>query len=542
MLDQILLLGSIAVPLAVSLSFFAGWVRDDEWVVKLACLGFGFPCVAGILLFIKFDGTVDGYCFEILYEKMGLQELGITFHLGLNGVSSPLFAMAGIVGLAAGLAAVFSGAKRLKLYLALLCFMQSGLMGLFASVDLFFYYLFHEFALIPTFIMIGLWGGRNRRGIALEITIYLTLGALVSLGGLVALNVMVDAPKFDFPTLSQALSDIALHDSTQAKIFGLLLLGFGILVALFPFHTWAPRGYEAAPTPVSMLHAGVLKKFGLYGLIQIGAPLLPEGALFWSPWLLWLALGNVLFVGMVTIAQGNLKSMVGYGSVMHMGYCFLGIGVCSSLGAGSAVMLMAAHGLSVSLMFLLSASIQRRSGTYEMGQMGGMAGKTPILACFFVAASLATIGLPGFGNFWGEFGVFLSLGEQPSHRIFLGLAALGIILSAVFGLRAVARIFFGPQSEELTAHENKNPIRDLGLTEALPAGLILAALLFLGLWPRGISDRINKEITDRYEKVDHASLSRFLPPCCLVPQGGEESNQTTPAQESPPVVVEPEER
>ena len=245
---------------------------------------------------------------------------------------------------------------------------------------------------------------------------------------------------------------------------------------------------------------------------------------------------------MVTIAQDNLKSMVGYGSVMHMGYCFLGIGVCSSLGAGSAVMLMAAHGLSVSLMFLLSASIQRRSGTYEMGQMGGMAGKTPILACFFVAASLATIGLPGFGNFWGEFGVFLSLGEQPSHRIFLGLAALGIILSAVFGLRAVARIFFGPQSEELTAHEKKNPIRDLGLTEALPAGLILAALLFLGLWPRGISDRINKEITDRYEKVDHASLSRFLPPCCLVPQGGEESNQTTPAQESPPVVVEPEER
>jgi NADH:ubiquinone oxidoreductase subunit 4 (chain M) len=206
MLDQILLLGSIAVPLAVSLSFFAGWVRDDEWVGKLACLGFGFPCLAGILLFIKFDGTVDGYCFEILYDKMGLQELGITFHLGLNGVSSPLFAMAGIVGMAAGLAAVFSGAERLKLYLALLCFMQSGLMGLFASVDLFFYYLFHEFALIPTFIMIGLWGGRNRRGIALEITIYLTLGALVSLGGLVALNVMVDAPKFDFPTLSQALS------------------------------------------------------------------------------------------------------------------------------------------------------------------------------------------------------------------------------------------------------------------------------------------------------------------------------------------------
>ena len=177
------------------------------------------------------------------------------------------------------LAAIHSGADRLRLYLALLLIMQSGLMGLFASIDLFFYYLFHEFALIPTFIMIGLWGGRDRRSVALEITIYLTLGALISLGGLVALNVLVDAEKFDFPSLSSALAEIALADSTQVKIFGLLLFGFGILVALFPFHTWAAKGYEAAPTSVSMLHAGVLKKFGLYGLIQIAVPLLPEGAL-----------------------------------------------------------------------------------------------------------------------------------------------------------------------------------------------------------------------------------------------------------------------
>jgi len=527
-LDQILLLGSIVVPAVVSIALFSGLVEKDDLAKQLAFLGFGFPCIAGIVLFINFDGAQEGYCFEFLYEEMGLQELGITFHLGLNGVSSPLFAMAGIVGLAAGLAAIGSGAERIKLYLALLCLMQSGLMGLFASVDLFFYYLFHEFALIPTFVMIGLWGGRDRRSIALEITIYLTLGALISLGGLVALNVMVDAPKFDFPSLTQALSDSSLHESTQAKIFGLLLLGFGILVALFPFHTWAARGYEAAPTSVSMLHTGVLKKFGLYGLIQIAAPLLPEAALDWSPWLLWLALGNVLFVGMVTIAQSNLKSMVGYGSVMHMGYCFLGIGVCSSLGAGSAVMLMVAHGLSVALMFLLSTYVYRRSGTFEMSEMGGMAGKTPVLACFFVAASLATIGLPGFGNFWGEFGVFLSLGEQEEHRLFLGLAALGIIISAIFGLRAVARVFFGSPSDELDGHEKKNPIRDLDLGEILPAGLILAALLFIGLWPRGISDRIDNEIRQRYEAVDFAALSRFIPACCLIEAGNEDSNQTEP--------------
>lgn len=528
-LDQILLLGSIIVPALTSALLFASIGGGDDWAKKLAYIGFGFPFIAGIVLFFNFDGSNGGYCFEIFHPRMGLQELKITFHLGLNGVSSPLFAMAGVVGLAAGLTAIRSGAERLRLYLALLLVMQSGLMGLFASIDLFFYYLFHEFALIPTFIMIGLWGGRDRRSIALEITIYLTLGALLSLGGLVALNVMVDAEKFDFPSLSHALANTEMLESTQIKIFGLLLIGFGILVALFPFHTWAAKGYEAAPTSVSMLHAGVLKKFGLYGLIQIAAPLLPEGALAWSPYLLWLALGNVLLVGFVTIAQTNLKSMVGYGSVMHMGYCFLGLAVCSSLGAGSAVMLMVAHGLSVALMFLLSTYIQKRSGTFEMDEMGGLATKTPVLACFFVAASLATIGLPGFGNFWGEFGVFLSLGENPDHRLFLVLAALGIIISAIFGLRAVAKIFFGTGSDELIKHEKENPISDLKPAEIIPAGIILSALLFLGLWPRGVSDRIDQEIGTRYEKIDFAALSQFTPACCLPNAEGVglDNNQTS---------------
>ena len=537
--DQILLLGSILVPALTSVLLFAGNGGGDSLAKKLAYIGFGFPFIAGIVLFFNFDGSNGGYCFEIFHPRMGLQELKITFHLGLNGVSSPLFAMAGVVGLAAGLTAIRSGVDRLRLYLALLLVMQSGLMGLFASIDLFFYYLFHEFALIPTFIMIGLWGGRDRRSIALEITIYLTLGALLSLGGLVALNVMVDAEKFDFPSLSEALASAEMLESTQTKIFGLLLIGFGILVALFPFHTWAAKGYETAPTSVSMLHAGVLKKFGLYGLIQIAAPLLPEGALAWSPYLLWLALGNVLFVGFVTVAQTNLKSMVGYGSVMHMGYCFLGLAVCSSLGAGSAVMLMVAHGLSVALMFLLSTYIQKRSGTFEMDQMGGLAIKAPVLACFFVAASLATIGLPGFGNFWGEFGVFLSLGENPDHQLFLVLAALGIIISAIFGLRAVAKIFFGTGSEELTEHEKEYPISDLKPAEIIPAGIILSALLFLGLWPRGVSDRIDQEISARYEKVNFAALSQFTPACCLPNANGVDldNNQTSydSLQESLPV-------
>lgn len=527
--DQILLLGSIVVPALVSIILFSGFAKSDDFVKKLAYLGFGFPLFSSVILFFRFDLNGGAYAFEILNPRMGLQELKITFHLGLNGVSSPLFAVAGIVGFASGMAAINSGAERMRLYLALLTLMHSGLMGLFASVDLFFYYLFHEFALIPTFIMIGIWGGRDRRSVALEITIYLTLGALLSLGGLVALNTMVDADSFDFPSLSKALAETALLESTQGKIFGLLLLGFGILVALFPFHTWAARGYEAAPTSVSMLHAGVLKKFGIYGLIQIAAPLLPDAAIAWSPYLMWLALGNVLFVGFVAISQTNLKGMIGNGSVMHMGYCFLGVAVCTSLGASSAVMLMAAHGLSVALMFLLANYIHRRTDTLEMNEMGGMAARTPILACFFVAASLATIGLPGFGNFWGEFGVFLSLGERPEHHIFLGLAALGIIVSAIFGLRAVARIFFGESSEELLEQIKKKSIHDLNSKEVIPAAVILMPLLVIGLWPRTISSRVDHEIQGRFDLVDKAAIIHFTPPCCPV----NENNTSQPSFPSP---------
>lgn len=523
---QTLLLGSVLVPSIASLGILFFLLNDKHMAKKVAYVAFGFPCVTGIILFLNFDPNHTGYAYEILYDRMGLQSLGITFHLGLNGVSAPLFAMAGFVGLAAALVAIQSDTDRLPLYLSMLAFMQSGLMGLFASIDLLFYYLFHEFALIPTFLMIGLWGGRDRRTIALEITIYLTLGALISLGGLVALNVMLDAPKFDFPSLSAAILADGLGIETQKKIFGLLLFGFGILVALFPFHSWAPRGYEAAPTSVSMLHAGVLKKFGLYGLVQLALPLLPAGGLSWGPYILWLALGNILFVGAITVAQNNLKSMIGNGSVMHMGYCFLGLGVCSSLGASATIMLMCAHGLSVSLMFLLANNLNQRTNTLEMNEMGGLAAKTPLLACFFAAATFATIGLPGFGNFWGEFAIFLSLGgygldgsgEITEKHLFLVLAALGIIISAIFGLRAMSRIFFGEQSEELSAHEKKSKINDLSFAETIPAVLILLPLMFIGLWPKGISEGIDTNITKRYELLEKGGSNFGLPSCCPVDQ------------------------
>jgi NADH-quinone oxidoreductase subunit M len=324
------------------------------------------------------------------------------------------------------------------LYLTLLLVMQGGLMGVFASVDVFYFYFFHELALIPTFIMVGIWGGRDRSYAAMKMTIYLTLCAMLSLIGLIAIYVKSGAETFDLIALRRELLANPLPVFAQKNIFGLLMFGFGILVSLWPLHTWAPLGYGAAPSSAAMLHAGVLKKFGLYGLIQIALPLLPLGLGSWTWVLVALALGNILIIGLVTIAQRDLKQVIGYSSVMHMGYAFLGVAAFSVMGAGGVVLMMVAHGLSVALLFLLSTSIYHRTQTFDLGQMGGLAQKAPVLAAFFVAATFASIGLPGFANFWGELAIFVSLWKL-SPWVTAGAVA-GVIISAIYGLRAAANV------------------------------------------------------------------------------------------------------
>jgi NADH-quinone oxidoreductase subunit M len=248
-----------------------------------------------------------------------------------------------------------------------------------------------------------------------------------------------------------------------------------------------------------MLHAGVLKKFGLYGLLQIALPLLPGGAQHWSHWLALLALGNVVVIGLVTMAQSDLKQVVGYSSVMHMGYAFLGIACLSTLGAGGVVLLMVAHGLSVALLFLLSTSIYHRTQTYDLGEMGGLAQKTPVLAALFVTATFASIGLPGFANFWGELVIFTALWNF-SHGIAVA-AVTGVIISAVYGLRAAARVFFGPPTEAFAKIVEEHPPTDLRWSERIPALWLLAVLLFIGFWPRSVSTPLDDTLRSVYAPI-----------------------------------------
>ena len=486
---------AIATPLVAALIIALGLPK--RLATKLAAIAFTVPALIALWLWKEFPAEGAAlYQYRSSFDT-GLSAYGINLKLGLNGVSLPMFLLAAIVGLAAGLYALRSGAERLKVYLMLLLIMFGGLLGVFASIDVFFFYFFHELALIPTFIMVGVWGTRGKDEnsyAAMKLTIYLTAGAMLSLIGLIAIYVKSGADSFDLVTLRTVLTADPLRVTTQRYIFGLLMFGFGTLVSLWPLHTWAPLGYGAAPSSAAMLHAGVLKKFGLYGLIQIALPLLPAGAAWWAWKLALLAgVGNVLVIGFITMAQRDLKQMLGYSSVMHMGYCFLGIACLSVVGSGGVVLLMVAHGLSVALLFLLATSVHHRTRTFDMADMGGLAQKTPVLAAFFVAGTMASIGLPCFANFWGELTIFVALWKySPGITV---VAVSGVVISAVYGLRAAARVFFGPPSEHMQKVSAEHPPADLGWDERLPALILLAALLFFGFYPRSLSDPVGDALS-----------------------------------------------
>ena len=496
---------AIVTPLGAALVIALGLPK--RFATKLAAAAFALPALIALWLWSQFPAEgAQNYQFLSSLDT-GLASFGISLKLGLNGIALPMFLLAAIVGLAAGLYALRSSAERLKTYLVLLLVMHGGLLGVFASVDIFFFYFFHELALIPTFIMVGIWGGRDRNYAAMKMTIYLTVGAMLSLIGLIAIYVKSDASTFDLIELKRAIAVQGIGAATQNNIFGVLMFGFGILVSLWPLHTWAPLGYGAAPSSAAMLHAGVLKKFGLYGLIQIAVPLLPEGAAHWAWKLALLAsLGNVLVIGFVTMAQRDLKQMLGYSSVMHMGYCFLGIAALSTIGTGGVVLLMVAHGLSVALLFLLATSIHHRTHTFDMSEMGGLAQKTPVLAAFFVAGTMASIGLPGFANFWGELTVFVALWNFSPW--ITAVAVAGVVISAIYGLRSAAWVFFGQPTEALQRVTAAHPPADLDWYERLPALILLAALLFFGFYPKAISQPVDQALTSTVARTAPVSFQR----------------------------------
>jgi NADH-quinone oxidoreductase subunit M len=443
----------------------------------------GFTLAATALAY--FGGFEPGHRgFQFVSSYPISSDWRINFTLGIDGLSLMMLILTAVVTFAA---IWFTGeiSQHEHAFYACLLFIAGGAMGAFASLDLFFFYAFHELALIPTFLLIGIWGSGNRQAAAWKITIYLATGSFILLLGLIMLyrSVPEAARSFDFRALQKAAATIPAD--AQGNIFLVLLIGFGILVSLFPFHTWAPDAYASAPAPAAMLHAGVLKKFGLYGLLRLALPLLPEGAQHWNTLLIVLLLGNIIYVGLVTIAQKRLDWVLGYSSVMHMGYIFLGIASGTLVGTNGAAVLIFAHGISIALLFALAGEIRQRTGTLLLTDLGGLGKVMPQAALAFGVAAFASIGLPGFANFSGEvmvlFGTFRN-GANPDRftifQIATVLALWGVVISAVYMLRAYRQIFMGG------LRDTWKGVTDIPGSLRIPIAILVAMSLWFGFFPQ----------------------------------------------------------
>ena len=473
----------ILLPIIAALAI---WLGAPARATSVGAAILNLLIVLGLLFQFK-SASAGGSGMAFESARVVLDNPAITFGVGADGVSLILALLTALVTFAA----VWQiAADKPAIYHIASLLIAGGGLGAFLSTDVFFIYAFHELALIPTFLMIGLYGhgeDSHRKAVAWKTTIYLGAGSLVLLAGLAWLVLEYSGGQkltFDLNALRAQAALTPLPVEKQGLIFFVLLLGFGTLVSLFPLHSWAAPAYATAPTPVAMLHAGVLKKFGLYGLIRIALPLLPQGAqVEWvQQALLFMLLGNILIIGFVTIAQRSLDQVLGNSSVMHMGYIFLGIAAGTEVALQGAVLLMFAHGISIALLFALAGRMRNQLGTLELSKLGGLASHAPIFTLLFAFGAFASLGLPGLANFAGEVMVFLgAFGSNGSTEFgpmqwTVVVALWGVVMSAVYMLRAFRDIFQGTANAGLFMND---PV----LSQRIPLILLAAALLIVGCCP-----------------------------------------------------------
>lgn len=439
-------------------------------------------------LFLNYNGGLAGGRFQFEEKHAWAPTIGIGYHVGVDGINLGLIVMGAIVAFAATCVSRRIATREKEFYI-LLMLMAGGILGAFASLDLFCFYFFHELALVPTFIMIGVWGqGENKNHAAFQITLYLSLGALLVLIGLLALYLQLPpgSRTFDIVAITDYFKTHQIAANAERWIFPLLLFGFGILVSLWPLHTWAPQGYGSAPPATAMLHAGVLKKFGLYGLIRIALPIMPSEAQKWVFVLAFLCLGNIVYCGLVAMRQRNLNMLIGYSSVAHMGFAFLGIASVTTIGITGTVMIMVAHGFLAALSFALSGYVQEETKTLDMDEMGGLLRHLPFVGTVMIMAMLAGCGLPGFANFPGE--VMVLFGSWDRFAMVAGVAVWGaLVIGGVYMLRAIRKIWHG---------EKQWPgISDpAGPWRKFPYTLLILSLIVLGCFPRLLTDSIQDSV------------------------------------------------
>lgn len=452
---------------------------------------------AAIAVALGYDRAQGGV--QMVSSHPVVPALGIHLTFGVDGWGVPLLLLTAVI-LTVGVFASWKLADRARDFFVLLLLLTSGVAGVFVSLDLFIFFLCYEIAVLPMYLLIAIWGTSNKvtpdgpfrftwklfdiggkEYAAMKLTLMLLIGSALILAAMLAMYVEAGKNSFDL----RDLASVHYSATLQSAGFIALWLGFGSLAGVWPFHTWSPDGHAAAPTAVSMLHAGVLMKLGAFGVIRIGMVLLPEGAREWA-WLVGsVAMINVVYGALSAMAQKDLKYIIAYSSVSHMGVVMLGAATLNINGWNGAVFQMVAHGLMTGLFFALVGLVYGRAHSRWVPDMGGFADKMPIVAVCFTIGSLSSLGLPGLAGFVAEFLVFLGA-WQSGQWIWAMAGLIGAFVTAVYVLRATRTVFWGPGPSE-----KFHDLSDAQGTEWVALGVLVTALVILGVWPRLALDFID---------------------------------------------------
>jgi len=444
--------------------------------------------------------------------------IDVRFSVGLDGLSLWLFALTALLMITSVLVSWWAIRERASRFYRLLLLLESGMLGVFVSRDIILFYIFFEFTLIPLFLLIGMWGSEQRRYAAAKFFLFTLAGSVLTFLGLLALvlwsysHSASGVMTFSIPQLTENLA--ALRDAgrfpvaLQVWIFIALFAGFAIKVPLFPLHTWLPLAHVQAPAAGSVLLAGILLKIGTYGFVRFSLPMLPDATVACMPWLLWLSVAGIIYGALVALAQKDIKRLIAYSSVSHLGFCMLGIFSLTRLGMQGGVLQMINHGLSTGGLFAIVGMLYERYHTRQIADLGGLARRTPILAFFMLVMTLSSIGLPGLNGFVGEFMLLLGMFQRGfaetagfwavQYQVIAVLAVSGVVLGAWYMLHLVQRVFFGPLKEP---DHDEEPVEDLSNREILALAPLSILIVWIGVQPEFFLKRMEGDVDALAQKA-----------------------------------------
>jgi len=485
--------------------------RESEELIKRVTLAFTLvPLVLAVVLFVSYDRSSVGT--QYFVNVPWIDAFNINYHIGIDGLSVTLLLLTALLGPICVLASWRNIEKGLKAYMALFLLLETGMLGFFASLDLFLFFVFFELTLLPMYFLIGVWGGPRREYAAIKFFLYTLFGSVLMLVAMIAVylnsNVINGVAEgirtFDIPTLISlaATPGHALADpGFQMWVFLGFFIGFAVKVPIFPFHTWLPDAHVEAPTAISVILAGVLLKMGTYGIVRVNMAMFPEGldfftngAGFWGNSLALLGFINIVYGSFCALAQTDFKKLVAYSSIGHMGFVILGLAAGNSAGINGAILQMFNHGVISAMLFLLVGVLYDRAHHREINGFGGIATKMPVYTGITTLAFMASLGLPGLSGFVGE--ALSLLGAFQEFELITILSTIGIVVGAAYFLWTLQRVFLGqlnPKYEDLP-EINKREILTL-----VPLGILT---IVLGIWPNFALDMFSESVTNLVNVLD----------------------------------------